>query len=48
GRRTYRSGLTAVLHGYANMDTLIALGTGVSLLTGPASFFFPVANYAGV
>jgi Cu+-exporting ATPase len=30
------------------MDTLIALGTGVSLLTGPAHFFFPVANYAGV
>ncbi len=48
GRRTYRSGLTAVLHGYANMDTLITLGTGASLLTGPASFFFPVANYAGV
>jgi len=48
GGRTYRSGLTAVLHGYANMDTLIMLGTGASLLTGPASFFFPVANYAGV
>jgi len=48
GRRTYRTGLTAVRHGYANMDTLISLGTGVSLLTGPASFFFPVANYAGV
>jgi len=48
GRRTYRSGLTAVLHGYANMDTLITLGTGASLLTGPASFPFPVANYAGV
>ncbi|MCO6453478.1 MAG: copper-translocating P-type ATPase, partial [Caldilineales bacterium] len=48
GRRTYRSGLIAVRHGHANMDTLIALGTGVSLLTGPASFFFPVANYAGV
>jgi len=48
GRRTYRSGFTAVLHGYANMDTLITLGTGASLLTGPASFFFPVANYAGV
>jgi len=48
GRRTYSSGFRAVLHGYANMDTLIALGTGVSLLTGPASFFFPVANYAGV
>ena len=48
GRRTYRSGFTAVIHGYANMDTLIALGTGVSLLTGPAWFLFPVANYAGV
>jgi len=48
GRRTYRSGLSAVLHGFANMDTLISLGTGVSFLTGPASFFFPVANYAGV
>ena len=48
GRRTYRGGLTAALHGFANMDTLITLGTGVSFLTGPASFFFPVANYAGV
>ncbi len=48
GRHTYRSGFTAALHGYANMDTLISLGTGVSLLSGPASFFFPVANYAGV
>ncbi len=48
GRRTYRSGIRAALKGYANMDTLISLGTGVSLLTGPASFVFPVANYAGV
>jgi Cu+-exporting ATPase len=48
GRRTYRSGFTAVAHGYANMDNLITLDTGVSLLTGPAWFFFPVANYAGV
>ncbi|MGC9399682.1 MAG: heavy metal translocating P-type ATPase [Anaerolineae bacterium] len=48
GRKTYSSGLRAALHGYANMDTLITLGTGVSLLTGPASFFAPVANYAGV
>lgn len=48
GRRTFSSGWAAVLHGHANMDTLIMLGTGVSLLTGPASFFFPVANYAGV
>ncbi|NOY08546.1 MAG: copper-translocating P-type ATPase [Spirochaetes bacterium] len=48
GRRTYKSALTAVRHGHANMDTLIALGTGVSFLTGPLFFFFPVANYAGV
>ncbi len=48
GRRTYRQGLSAARHGFANMDTLITLGTGVSFLTGPASFFFPVANYAGI
>nr|HID13622.1 copper-translocating P-type ATPase [Anaerolineae bacterium] len=48
GRKTYTGAWAAVRHGYANMDTLIALGTGVSLLTGPASFFFPIANYAGV
>jgi len=48
GRRTYAGAWAAVTHGHANMDTLIALGTGVSLLTGPASFFFPLANYAGV
>jgi len=48
GRHTYRAGLAAVRHGAANMDTLIALGTGVSFLSGPASFLVPVANYAGV
>jgi P-type Cu+ transporter len=48
GRHTFKSGIRAALHGYANMDTLIALGTGVSFLSGPASFFAPVANYAGV
>jgi Cu+-exporting ATPase len=48
GWRTYSGAWAAISHGYANMDTLIALGTGVSLLTGPASYFFPVANYAGV
>ncbi len=48
GRRTYRSGVISMVHGAANMDALIMLGTGVSFLTGPASFLFPVANYAGV
>ncbi|RMG67974.1 MAG: heavy metal translocating P-type ATPase [Calditrichaeota bacterium] len=48
GRQTYRSGWSALRHGYPNMDSLIMLGTGASLITGPASFFLPVANYAGV
>ncbi|OQB27303.1 MAG: Copper-exporting P-type ATPase A [Chloroflexi bacterium ADurb.Bin180] len=49
GRRTYVSGLRALRHGYANMDTLITLGTGVSFLTGPLSFLLHgVVNYAGV
>lgn len=48
GRQTFRSAWIAVRHGRANMDALIAMGTGASLLTGPASFYFPVANYAGV
>ncbi|MDX1631602.1 MAG: heavy metal translocating P-type ATPase [Thermoanaerobaculia bacterium] len=48
GRETYTTAWAAARHGHANMDSLIALGTGASLLTGPATFFFPVANYAGV
>jgi Cu+-exporting ATPase len=48
GFPTYRGAWAAISHRHANMDTLIALGTGVSLLTGPAFFFFPIANYAGV
>lgn len=48
GWPTYRGAWVAVRHGHANMDTLIALGTGVSFLTGPASFLTAVDNYAGV
>jgi Cu+-exporting ATPase len=48
GWPTLRSAFKAVSHGSANMDVLIALGTSVSFLTGLASFFTPVANYAGV
>jgi Cu+-exporting ATPase len=48
GWPTYQGAWAAITHKHANMDTLIALGTGVSLLTGPAWFFSPVANYAGV
>ena len=48
GRTTYRSAAKAVWHRNANMDVLIMLGTLASFLTGPASFFTPLANYAGV
>ena len=48
GAQTYRSGLLSLRHGNANMDTLIVLGSTVSFLTGPASFFFPIASYAGI
>ena len=48
GRKTFASAYRAVTHGSANMDVLIAMGTGAAFLTGPAMFFLPVANYAGV
>lgn len=48
GRNTFKTGYRAVSHGSAHMDVLIAIGTGAAILTGPASFFAPVANYAGV
>lgn len=48
GSKTLVSGFKALIKGYPNMDSLIMLGTGVSFLTGPASFFSPIANYAGV
>jgi Cu+-exporting ATPase len=48
GRNTFVVGAKAAYRRKPNMDTLIALGTGVSLLTGPASFISPVANYSGV
>jgi len=48
GWATYRSAAKAVWHRNANMDVLIMLGTLVSFLTGPPSFFAPLANYAGV
>jgi Cu+-exporting ATPase len=48
GRATYRSAAKAVWHRNANMDVLIMLGTLASFLTGPPSFFTPLANYAGV
>jgi len=48
GWTTYKSAAKAITHRAANMDVLIMLGTLASFLTGPPSFFTPIANYAGV
>jgi Cu+-exporting ATPase len=48
GWPTLRSAYKALTHGSANMDVLIAMGTVVSFATGPAYFFAPIFNYAGV
>lgn len=48
GWPTLKGGARALARGSANMDSLILLGTGASLLTGPASFLLPVANYAAI
>jgi Cu+-exporting ATPase len=47
GYPTIRSAYASVKHGTANMDLLIAMGTIIAWLTGPASFFTPLFNYAG-
>ena len=48
GRPTYRSAWSALRHGTANMDVLIALGTGASWVSGLISLFTPLSSYAGV
>jgi Cu+-exporting ATPase len=55
GRKTYLSGWSSLIHGSANMDVLIAMGTLASLLTGPVALISLlvtgkalIANYAGV
>lgn len=48
GLPTIRSALRSISHKTANMDVLIAIGTIISFATGPAYFFTPLFNYAGV
>ncbi len=48
GLATYRSAARAIVHGNANMDVLIAMGTGVAYLTGLAAFLVELESYAGV
>ncbi|MBT6605382.1 copper-translocating P-type ATPase [Candidatus Bathyarchaeota archaeon] len=47
GWPTIRSAWASLTHGSANMDVLIAMGTIIAWLTGPASFVTPLFNYAG-
>jgi len=48
GYSTYRSALKSIAHKTSNMDVLIMMGTLIAFLTGPASLFTPILNYAGV
>lgn len=48
GKSTLKSAAKAILHRNANMDVLIMMGTSASYITGFATFFLPLANYAGV
>ncbi len=48
GKETLQSAGKKVIHGRANMDVLIALGTLTAFVTGPATFVSPILNYAGV
>lgn len=48
GKETLVSAAKRVSHGKANMDVLIAIGTLTAFTTGPATFFSPILNYAGV
>ena len=48
GRQTYVAAWRTTIHGAPNMDALIALGTGASLLTGVVSLLTAVPSYAGV
>lgn len=48
GKDTYISAVKSVVHGTANMDVLILMGTSSSFLTGFLAFFTPLESFAGV
>ena len=48
GRPTFRSAWSSLTHGSANMDVLIAMGTGTSWVSGLLSRVVPLSSYAGV
>ncbi len=48
GSKTFKSAFKSVIHGSANMDVLITLGTGAAFLTGILHFFMDITSFAGV
>lgn len=48
GRETLLGAWRSLRQGAAGMDLLISMGTLTAFLTGPFSFLFPLANYAGI
>ncbi|MBU7039147.1 MAG: copper-translocating P-type ATPase [Theionarchaea archaeon] len=48
GKDTYVSALRSVMHGSANMDVLILMGTSASYVTGFLAFLTPLESFAGV
>ncbi|UCE95892.1 MAG: copper-translocating P-type ATPase [Candidatus Bathyarchaeota archaeon] len=49
GLQTMRSAVKSIMHGEANMDVLIMMGTTIAFITGPPKFLFTdVFNYAGI
>ncbi|MBU7023623.1 MAG: copper-translocating P-type ATPase [Theionarchaea archaeon] len=48
GKDTYVSALRSVMHGSANMDVLILMGTSASFITGFLAFLTPLESFAGV
>ncbi len=49
GNETLKGAAKAAANLNANMDTLIAMGTGVSFITGPARLAgLPIENYSGI
>jgi Cu+-exporting ATPase len=48
GQKTFRSAFKSLVHGSANMDVLIMLGTLAAFSTGILNFFMEIASFAGI